>query len=476
MEYAHLTRLKQAHPALRLLNADSAPLVVSFLHRAFIRPNARSIRQAELVEQLDDYLHQLRDRQGASYPRKAQAYLDDWAGPSAYLRKYYPPGSDEPEFDLTPATEQAIEWLGSLGARQFVGTESRLLTVFQLLREIVQATETDPDARIAELERRKQELEREIEKVRLGQLDPYSPTQVKERFLQAEELARKLLSDFRQVEENFRALDRATRERIATSTARKGELLDAIFGEQDAISDSDQGRSFRAFWTFMLSPARQDELHALVDRVLALEPVRELESGELLPEIKYRLMEAGEKVQRTSATLIEQLRRYLDDRIWLENKRIVEVIQAIESRAIALRGAPPDDRALMEVDDFKPGIELPMARLLTLPSDKPRLDSAGIAVGQSAHDADALFEQRHIDVQALEARIRRLLGERSQVTLAEVVEAFPLSQGLAEVVAYMHLACAMPHATIDESRHEALDVESGAGRRTVTVPTVIFTR
>ena len=83
---------------------------------------------------------------------------------------------------------------------------------------------------------------------------------MKDRFQQVSSLARELLGDFREVEHNFRRLDRRVREQIATWEGRKGELLEQIFGERDAIADSDQGRSFRAFWDFLMSPARQEEL------------------------------------------------------------------------------------------------------------------------------------------------------------------------------------------------------------------------
>jgi hypothetical protein len=63
--------------------------------------------------------------------------LNDWAAPEkGWLRKFYRQGSDEPQFDLTPATEKAIAWLGSLTERSFVGTESRLLTLFELLKQM----------------------------------------------------------------------------------------------------------------------------------------------------------------------------------------------------------------------------------------------------------------------------------------------------------------------------------------------------
>jgi len=41
-------------------------------------------------------------------------------------------------------------------------------------------------------------------------------------------------------------------------------LLDDILGNRDVISDSDQGKSFRAIWDFLMSPDRQSELTELI--------------------------------------------------------------------------------------------------------------------------------------------------------------------------------------------------------------------
>ena len=79
-------------------------------------------------------------------------YLNEWtANERGWLRKHYPPGSDEAHFELTPATERTIAWLASLAKRPFVGTESRLLTLFDLLRQMSEGSEADPQARIREL-------------------------------------------------------------------------------------------------------------------------------------------------------------------------------------------------------------------------------------------------------------------------------------------------------------------------------------
>jgi hypothetical protein len=135
-----------------------------------------------------------------------------------------------------------------------VKSESRLLTLFQLLRDLAAGAQDDPSARSRDLARRRDDIEREIERVREGSAGPLDATEVKERYAQVADTARRLLADFRQVEENFRVLDSLTRERIATSTQPKGALLEEIFGETDHIHRSDQGKSFDAFWEFLMSP------------------------------------------------------------------------------------------------------------------------------------------------------------------------------------------------------------------------------
>jgi hypothetical protein len=142
-----LSGLRQSHPAWRyatLLRSEHAPLVASFLQRVFIAPNVRVMAQADLAEALEDELYALRERLGAAaFPKSALDYLNDWAAnDKGWLRKYYAQGSDEPHFDLMPATEKAIAWLATLAERSFVGTESRLLTLFELLKQMSEGSES----------------------------------------------------------------------------------------------------------------------------------------------------------------------------------------------------------------------------------------------------------------------------------------------------------------------------------------------
>ncbi len=175
------------------------------------------------------------------------------------------------------------------------------------------------------------------------------------------------------------------------------------------------------------------------------------------------------------ARLSEQLRRYLDDQAWLENRRIMELIRGVEQKALALRGQAPDG-SFAGIDEPAPDISLPMERLLYSPPFKA--DIRNVTMEEAATDiaADALFEQVHVDQTRLLANIRRALQTRKQVSLASLVEERPLEQGLAELATYLKLATQEVSAVIDDERTEQVSWTDSAGcRRQAALPLVIFT-
>lgn len=484
MDYATLDALRQHHPAWRLLNSPHAPLIASFLHRAFIAPNVRVLPAADLIEALEDTLFALREQRGPeAFPRAAVDYLNDWAHPDkGWLRKFYRQGSDEAQFDLMPATEKAIAWLGTLSERHFVGTESRLLTLFELLRQMSAGSESDPQKRIAELQARRDAVDAEIGRILAGDIELLDATGLKDRFQQFQQIARELLGDFREVEHNFRRLDRKVRERIAQWEGKKGELLSEIMGERDAIADSDQGKSFRAFWDFLMSSQRQEELSARLAQTLNLPAIAALQPDRRLRRIHYDWLEAGEHTQRTVAQLSHQLRRFLDDQAWLENRRIMDLLRGIENKALSLRDAPPEE-SVMEIADAAASIELPFERPLHSPSGPSAITAspADSPLAEDDGDASALFQQIVVDKARLARNIRHALQSQAQVTLKEIAAAYPLQHGLAELVSYLQLSDGQFHTVIDENHDESLywpgqDRNDQPVTRRARLPRVIFVR
>ena len=148
MDFETTEALRERHPAWRLLRAGNAPLILSFLGHFFVEGNRGATAVGEVADALDDDLYVLNaatDPDQPRFPKSPRAYLEDWATPeSGYLRRFYPAGDDEVHYEVTPAFERAYAWAEGLKTRSFVGTESRLHTAVELLRQIVHGSETDP--------------------------------------------------------------------------------------------------------------------------------------------------------------------------------------------------------------------------------------------------------------------------------------------------------------------------------------------
>jgi hypothetical protein len=476
VDYDELVSLRANSPAWRLLRADNAPLVLSVLGRIFVTENVRSVSATDLTARVDDELYALNNRLGVGmFPRAARAYLDDWSSAEVgWLRKFYPPGADEPHFDATPAVEKAIGFLESMRARTFVGTESRLTTLFELLRQMVFGAQADPQVRLAELRRRREELDAEIAQAESGSVPVLDPFAQRDRYEQFTTTACELLADFREVEANFRALDRSLRERIAGWTGTKGELLDDVLGDRAGIAESDQGRSFQAFYDFLLSSSKQDEFADLLQQVQSLPAITEPDAR--MRRIHYDWLDAGERTQATVRLLSEQLRRFLDDQVWLENRRVMDILRSIESTALRIRNQPGSGPT-MPLDDTAPTIVLPMERPLYSPARNTVLAGSPMPADDEQFDHSALFDQIYIDPAPLSAGVRRALAQRSHVGLRTLVHDRPLRHGLAELVTYLSLRDETFEVVFDDRVSEEIAWSDQAGtQRVATLPRVTFAK
>ncbi|NBK24496.1 MAG: DUF3375 domain-containing protein [Spirochaetia bacterium] len=477
-EYYELVNKKKNDPSWKLMNSDNGPLLIAFFDSVFREGGGRQIGEYELVMKLDDYLYHLMDgNEETPFPRSPSEYLDDWtSSEKGWLRKFYPAGSDIAHYELTPGSERVLQWMDSLASRQFIGTESRLKTCFDLLQQIVQGVETDSEVRILELQERKHQIEHEIERISGGDIPMMDQRQIRERFMQFKQIARDLRSDFTAVEGNFRELDREIREEIALWDGSKGDLLSQFFGDHDKITKSDEGQSFRSFWDFIMSPDSQEELSRQLDKVFDLQELGDLRSDSSLRRIHFDWIEAGEKTQRTVARLSGQLRRFLDDRVILENRRITEILDSIEKKAFKVQ-----DHSLggtwMEIEESKVHINLPMEQPLFSPPPIQELVSMIEIEDEQEIDTSALFNLVYIDRERLYRNIEAALEDTDQIRLDELVQEYPLEQGLAELLTYLLIAESENNASVSEDVKDFIGWSGEADViRKAHFPRVIFTR
>ncbi len=86
-----------------------------------------------------------------------------------------------------------------------------------------------------------------------------------------------------------------------------------------------------------------------------------------------------------------------------------------------------------------------------------------------------------VDKARLARHIRHALQDRAQVTLAALVAAQPLEQGLAELIAYLQLGSDAFTTTLDEATPEPIEWQASAAdgstiTRRARLPRVIFMR
>ncbi|MHC5831238.1 MAG: DUF3375 family protein, partial [Nostoc sp.] len=103
-----------------------------------------------------------------------------------------------------------------------------------------------------------------------GVVDPYNPTQLQERFRLANQVTTQLIADFRAVEQNFRSLTRTVQEAQLQQDTRKGTVISRVLDADQELKDSDQGRSFYAFWNFLMSTSNRQELKSLIKKIYTL--------------------------------------------------------------------------------------------------------------------------------------------------------------------------------------------------------------
>jgi hypothetical protein len=225
-----------------------------------------------------------------------------------------------------------------------------------------------------------------------------------------------------------------------------------------------------------MSQTRQEEFGQLLSQILDLPPIMAMRPDSRLHRVHYDWLEAGEHTQRTVARLSEQLRRFLDDRAWLENKRIMDILHEIESKALSVREAIPNGD-FMPLAETSASIELPMERPLFSPPIKPVISEIALDEGDAEVDTTALFTQVVIDKAELARNIRQELQARSQISLGEVTSRHPMNNGLAELIGYLQLAGEWSQLAVDEEQQEQVSWLVAEGKvRQATLPRIIFLR
>jgi len=488
MPISDISYLFETSPAVQIIRMRNAQWVIPFLFKAFKTENILSLPEPALIGQLAEELRnhsegiedleEARIEFGEDEESRARKYLLNWV--QRRLLQDFPDGDAVTQYQLSAHTEKLFQWLVSLEKRQFVGTESRFRFLFQTLREMVEYTEDDSLKRLEELKNRKAEIDKEIKRIEMGfKPEIYTNAQLRERLEWFTRLSHELLSDFREVEDNFKFIHRHIVEQHTRAEVNKGAIVGYAFEAYDALRKSDQGKSFYAFWDFLVSRAGQEEWRLLTDQLMLLLQERSIGGdGDFVQNIKSLLLQQGRNVYESNDKMAEKLSRIITEKEIARHRRLRQQIGTIKELVFQFMDGetPPCGLRL----DTPSPIRMNMERRLNL---SERQGTAIVKQPANAKEKIEDFERfgrmlstSHIDRKVLWQKVEKVLEQKTTATLSEIIEITGLTGGVGEVVSYFSFL--REKASRVQSMQEITElIPLDAGRtQFIEVPYLLFSR
>ncbi len=488
MAISDIPYLFETSPAVQIIRMRNAHWVIPFLFKAFKTENILSLPEQILTnllaEELRNHSEEMEDLEeariefGEDEESRARKYLLSWV--QRRLLQDFPDSDAVTQYQLSAHTEKLFQWLQSLEKRQFVGTESRFRFLFQTLREMVEYTEDDSIKRLEDLKNRKAEIDKEIKRIEMGfKPEIYTNAQLRERLEWFTRLSHELLSDFREVEDNFKFIHRHIVEQHTKAEINKGAIVGYAFEAYDALRKSDQGKSFYAFWDFLVSRAGQEEWRQLTDQLLQLLQDRSIESdGEFVQTIKSLLLQQGRSVYEANDKMAEKLSRIITEKEIARHRRLRQQIGNIKELVFQFmdEDSPPCGIQM----SIPTPIRMAMERKLNLS------ERQGTAIVKQPSNAQEKIEDlerfgrllgaKHIDKKILWQKVEQILRQKTTATLLEVIELSGLEHGVAEVVSYFGFL--REKAARVQAMHEITELIPLNPEKTqfIEVPYLLFSR
>lgn len=485
IESSKIADILNNSPSVDLLKLRNREVIITFLINTFSNQQG-AISSEKMHHQLADYLEAVEVEVDEdieitfadTYEIKARKYLQNWTN-KGFLTNYQDE-TGEIYYELSSHSSKTLDWLSSLKKEEYVGAESKFKNIFNQLKELVEFTNEDIDKRIQLLEDKKLEIEQQIQRIKIGEdVKVFQDFEIIPRFNQLTKSAKELLSDFKEVEDNFKEITKDIYLKHAEGSLTKSHILEFTFDAIDELKNSHQGKSFYAFYTFMLTPTLQEEWGKLTKELYSTLKEKDIEITDyFLKGMKKHLYSSGQKVSKANDKMAEKLSRIIRENEASKSENTKKIIRDIKKSLIELSKARirPDVSFELEIDV---DINIPFERKITFEQSeelvyktKPKL--ADESISHSRH-LNKLFSISVIDKEILRIRIREVLKNSSQTTLAEIIENFGgIEKGLPELFGYIGIVKEFKHSIHpDKKQRIEFDIQN---QKSIQIPEIILSK
>ena len=482
MDINQLVQTLNNSPSVKLLKMRSAEFFLAFVTSVFDEQMAIGEEKLQMLLEnwLDNQHEDIIDEDinietlGESNEAKAKRLIKEWTDKGLFAN--YQNEDGEIIYELSSHTSKVIDWVTSLKKEEYIGTESKFKTLFSQLKDLVEFSNEDREKRLELLRQKKEDIERQIESLEMGEeIEVYEDYQIEPRYNSLNKLAKELLSDFKEVDDNFKEIIKQIYKRQTDNEGKKN-ILNYIFDAYAELKDSQQGKSFYAFWEFLLSSELQKEWDELTDLLYKTLDKRNIDSKDkFLKEMKKHLFDAGEKVSKTNDRMSEKLSLIIRNNGNSDTQATKQVINDIKKLLLNTTQNKERNKASLSYEVVE--LNLPLERQLNLTPKQeieyknvPSEASLGIT---ELERLDKLYNHHQIDRKILRKRIDIILRENTQTTLAEVIELNNgIEKGLSELFGYIAILKEYKTVVSDDRKQEIAFSKD----KTITIPEIIITK
>ncbi|VTU08828.1 Protein of uncharacterised function (DUF3375) [Actinobacillus porcinus] len=329
---AKYKRLLSEHRAWSLLRADNAPYILAFIESLFSDENEVEYGQARLL--LEAEIERSRELGIWETETNANTYLNQWIR-QGWLREM------DNQLTKTDAVQTALRFARQLEERATGTTASHLRIVQDAVRDFVVALSSNTDDRLALLEQKKAEIQREIDALQAGILVELDDNTKRERIREIYQLCSLLTGDFRLLEEEIRHLDQELRIQMIAEDSSRGKVLQSIMEKEELLAKTEAGNAFEGFFQLLCDANRATEFREQIRLLLENDSVSQhllANQSRFLAQLMNELNNESQRIFRIRRRTEQELRAYIESGQAQENQAVDRLISQLEKLALEFGG------------------------------------------------------------------------------------------------------------------------------------------
>ncbi len=460
-------------PEIKLLASKNAALILSFLYSEFKLKDRDKISKADLLFDLKYFIATLPKTESGYQHEKA--YLNEWqTEDKPYLKDMYF-DDNERDFMVQPTihVKRIFKWIDELQDENTIVSQIGFVAIIETIKNLIFGTLENPDEKLEQLRKAKHEIEKQIEKFekikltdeKVELLDTYIIQDTYKKIVQDSE---RLIFDFELVAEQYNSLKEIVKDDFNIAKFSAGKILGDLLTAEKQLREENVVKSYEEFRKY-LHHDKHDELKLLLEKLHEIPDVKRIEDN-FLRNLIINLWNASKKVGDIDEEIFGWLRSIFNETYQEKAKKTYELIQQIKKIIVEHKNDFPTKTDNIDIE-IKP--DLFIERFYAEPQktikfDKRKVKSNTDAIPENiAKDLENSF---FFDLDALRLKISELLENRSQISLKEIIDIHPITQGLPEIIAYTMLA-SEGNNVIDRSAKQSVNYEDNLD---VTCPLLIF--